>query len=83
MIIAAIKSLIDAIAKTMSYSETKIEHQCESEVLKNKKKIEKKSYKQEDLIIDMGKLIYKYQNAMTKQDRMRAKLYIRRIKGVN
>lgn len=83
MIIEAIKAFFDALAKGFSCIETKTEKQCETNVLKSKKQIEKKSDKQEDLILDMAKLLEKYKHNMKKSDRIRANLYIRRIKGVN
>ena len=57
----------------------KIEHQAETEIIKTVKK----SYKQEDLILDMAKLISKYMNNFNAYDRFRAKCYLKRIKKVN
>lgn len=83
MIFATIKSFFDAVAKIFSFAEESKEKQCETEVLKNKKYQEKKNDKQEDLLIDMANLLTKYRGQMTKTDRIRVSVYIRRIKGVN
>lgn len=81
--IKAITALFEAIAKGCSCIETKIDKQCETDVLKSKKKAEKKSDKQEDLILDMMKLILKYQPQMSEKDKLKVKSYIRRIKRTN
>lgn len=83
MITMMLKSLFDAVAKGFSYGETKVNKQCETEVLKNKKHSEKTSEKQEDLLVDMMKLLLKYQPMMSKADRIRVNVYSKRIKGVN
>lgn len=83
MIFATIKSFFDAVAKIFSFAEESKEKQSETEVLKNKKFQEKKNDKQEDLLIDMANLLTKYRGQMTKSDRIRVNVYIRRIKGVN
>lgn len=83
MIFAAIKAFFEAIKSGFSYAETAKEKQCETEVLKEKKSREKQNDKQEDLLIDMAKLLLKYQKVMIKTDRIRVNVYIRRIKGVN
>lgn len=57
----------------------KIEHQSETEFVR----AIKKSYKQEDLILDMANLIRKYMNDFSAYDRFRAKCYLKRIKKVN
>lgn len=57
----------------------KIEHQAETEFVK----AVKKSYKQEDLILDMSDLIKKYMDKFSAYDKMRAKCYLKRIKKVN
>lgn len=83
MIFAAIKAFFDAIKSGFSYAEVAKENQCETEVLREKKSQKKQNEKQEDLLIDMAKLLLKYQKVMIKSDRIRVNLYIRRIKGVN
>lgn len=83
MIFAAIKAFFDAIKSGFSYAETAKENQCETEVLREKKDQEKQNDKQEDLLIDMAKLLLKYQKVMKKTDRIRVNLYMRRMKGVN
>lgn len=79
----AIRAFFEAIAKGFSCVETKINKQCETEVLKNKKSVEKRSDKQEDLILDMLELLKKYQVCMNKFDRVRVNRFAKKIKGVN
>lgn len=81
--ITAITAFLKALEQGLSCMETKIGKQCETDVLKTKKKMEKKSNSQEDLILDMIKLLLKYQPSMTKTDKMRVKSYIQRIKRTN
>lgn len=83
MILEFLKTFFAAIASVCSLTETKTEKQCETEVLKNKKKAEHKNTKQEDLIIDMAKLLYKYRNCMSNVDKLKLRRYVNRIKGVN
>ena len=66
-----------------SFAETAKERQCETEILKNKKTSEKQNDRLEDLLIDMAQLIQKYKPNMKKSDRIRANIYIKRVKGVN
>ena len=83
MILAAIQAFFEALKSGFSYAETAKENQCETEVLKEKRHQEKQNDKQEDLLIDMAKLLLKYQGVMTKTDRIRVNVYAKRIKGVN
>lgn len=83
MITTAITAFFQALAKIFSCTETKIEKQCETDILKSKKRVEKKSDKQEDLILDMMRLILKYQPSMSDIDKVKVKRYLKRIKRVN
>lgn len=78
-----IQSFFEAIAKIMSLYETKVNNQCETEILKNKRSLQKKSDKQEDLLIDTVKLLLKYEQYMTQKDRLKVRYFIKKIKGVN
>ncbi|DAB04735.1 TPA: hypothetical protein CPT89_00995 [Candidatus Gastranaerophilales bacterium HUM_11] len=78
-----IKALFDMLASCFSFAETNREHQCETEVLKDKKHSEKQNGRLEDLVIDMAQLIEKYKPVMKKTDRIRANIYIKRAKGAN
>lgn len=79
----AIQAFFEAIKNAFSYAETSKNRQCETEVLKNKKQLSKKGEKQEDLILDMAALLEKYMPTFTKVDRIRARVYLQRIKRVN
>lgn len=83
MIFKMLEAFFDAVAKGFSCAEVKTEKQCETNIIKSSKKIEKRSDKQEDLILDMADLIERYKHLMKKSDRIRANVYIRRIRGVN
>lgn len=80
---AAITAFFQSLRQAFSLAETAKEKQCETDVLKTKKKLDKTSDKQEDLLIDMAVLLDRYLQVFTKADRMRARSYIRRIKRVN
>lgn len=79
----AIQAFFEALKQAFSYAETNKNKQCETDVLKTKKKLNKKSDKQEDLILDMAYLIEKYMPMFQKTDRIRARVYLKRIKKVN
>lgn len=81
--INTLTAFFQALAKGFSCVETKIEKQCETDVLKSKKKAERKSDRQEDLILDMIKLLLKYQPSMSEKDKLKVKSYIKRIKRTN
>lgn len=83
MIFETLRAFFDAIAKGFSCAETKTLKQCETEVLKSKKRAERRSGKQEDLLLDMLQLLEKYKKVMTKTDRIKVNVYTKRIKGVN
>ena len=79
----AIQAFFEALKQAFSYAEVNKNKQCETDVLKTKKKLHKKSDKQEDLILDMAYLIEKYMPMFQKTDRIRARVYLKRIKKVN
>lgn len=79
----AIQAFFEALKQAFSYAETSKNKQCETDVLKTKKKLNKKSDKQEDLLLDMAYLIEKYMVLFSKPDRIRARVYLKRIKRVN
>lgn len=81
--INTLTAFFQALAKGFSCVETKIEKQCETDVLKSKKRAERKSDRQEDLILDMIKLLLKYQPSMSEKDKLKVKSYIKRIKRTN
>ena len=74
-----LKELFTMVSEIFKMFGIKIEHQSETEVIKTVKK----SYKQEDLILDMGNLIRKYIDKFSAYDKFRAKCYLKKIKKVN
>lgn len=69
-------TMVSEVAKVLGI---KTERQSETEIIKTVKK----SYKQEDLILDMGNLIRKYMDDFSAYDKFRAKCYLKKIKKVN
>lgn len=74
-----LKELFTMVSEVAKVLGIKTEHQSETEIIKTVKK----SYKQEDLIIDMGNLIRKYMDDFSAYDKFRAKCYLKKIKKVN
>lgn len=74
-----IKSFFNFMAERFKALGIQTERQSEVEIIKTVRK----SYKQEDLILDMGVLIQKYMKNFSAYDKMRAKCYLKRIKKVN
>lgn len=74
-----IKSLFDALSNFFSYSETKKEHQAETEVLKDKDNLEEAVNIAEDILI----LAVKYKSSMNKKDQRQLLRLIKRFKKVN
>lgn len=79
----AISSFFDALKSIFALAETSKKQQCETDVLKTKKNLCRKSDKQEDLILDMARLLERYIQCFSKTDRLRARIYIRRVKRTN
>ena len=79
----AISSIFDALKSIFALAETSKNRQCETDVLKTKKKLCRKSDKQEDLIFDMARLIERYIDYFSKPDKIRARIYIKRVKRTN
>lgn len=82
-IIAMIQAFFEAWAKTAECQKSNNEFAAEKDVLKTKKKLNKQADKQEDLILDMAKLISKYIGVMSKFDRLSAKAVLRKVKRLN
>lgn len=79
----AIQAFFIALGNCFSFAEKKTELQCETDVLKTKKKLEKKTDKSNDLILDMADLIKKYKGNMKVKDKVKANACLRKIKKVN
>lgn len=79
----AVQAFFDCFKAMFSYAEESKSRQSETDVIKEKKKLNKQAGKQEDLILDMAYLIDKYIQVFAKPDRIRARVLLRRIKKVN
>ncbi|MBR1625544.1 MAG: hypothetical protein IJ681_00200 [Bacteroidales bacterium] len=82
-IIAMIQAFFESISKVAECKKSNNEFGAEKDVLKTKKRLDKKANEQEDLILDMAKIICKYQNSFERKDRMLAKCCLRKIKRLN
>jgi len=82
-IIEMIRAFFESISKIAECKTSNNEFAAEKDVIKTKKKLDKKSSEQEDLILDMARLINKYQNSFEKKDRLTAKCCLRKIKRLN
>lgn len=83
MLLQTIQAFFIALSKCFSFAEKKTELQCETDVLKSKKKLEKKTDKSNDLILDMADLLKKYKGRMNTKDKIKANTCLRKIKRVN
>lgn len=79
----AIKAISDMFASFFSWRSVSVENQATSEVIKDKRKTTKKFENQEDLLFDMAVLLQKYLPVFEKRARMRARVYISKVKKVN
>ena len=78
-----VKAFMNMCAGFFSWRTTSIENQTKSEVIKDKRDAEKRSENQEDLLFDMAVLLRKYLPVFEKRDRLRARVYISKVKKVN
>ena len=78
-----LKAFMNMCAGFFSWRTASVENQTASEVIKDKRDAEKKSENQEDLIFDMAVLLRKYLPLFEKRDRLRARVYISKVKKVN
>lgn len=76
---AAVKAVFDSLASFFSYAETSKEHQAESSVIKDKKKLEKASDVSEDIIL----LAFKYRKCMTSSDQRKLLRLTKKFKKNN
>ncbi|MBQ6516819.1 hypothetical protein IJI31_06530 [bacterium] len=82
-IFAAIQAFFNSLAEIAKMNVSNNEFGAEKDVLKTKKKLDKKADKQEDLILDMARIINKYQNSFETRDKLLAKCCLRKIKRLN
>jgi len=76
---AAIKAFFDSLSNFFSYAEASKEHQAETEVIQDKKKLKKCSDISEDILM----LTVKYKNCMTPKDQRELLRLIKRFKKNN
>ena len=73
---SAVKSVFDLLSDFFSFAKTEKEHQSESEVIKDRKKLQKASDIAEDILI----LAVKYKKVMTQKDQRTLLRYIKAFK---
>ncbi len=78
-----VKAFMNMCAGFFSWRTTSIENQAESEVIKDKRQAEKRTEDQEDLLFAMSILLQKYLPVFSRRDRLRAQIYINKVKKVN
>jgi len=83
MFAALANAFMEMCAKFFAWRTVSVENQATSEVIKDKRKTVKKFSSQEDLLFDMAVLLQKYLPVFEKRDRMRARVYISKVKKVN
>lgn len=83
MLSVFVNSFMEMCAKFFAWRTVSVENQATSEVIKDKHKTVKKLTSQEDLLFDMAVLLQKYLPVFEKRDRMRARVYISKVKKVN
>lgn len=76
---AAIKAVFDSLSCFFSFATTKEEHQSESEVIKDRKKLQVASDVAEDILI----LAVKYKKCMTPKDQRELLRLIKKFKKNN
>ena len=76
---SAVKSLFDSLSDFFSFAKTEKEHQSESEVIKDKKRLKKASDVAEDILI----LAVKYKKVMTPKDQRALLRYLKEFKKSN
>lgn len=74
-----IKSFFDALSNFFSYSETKKEHQAETELIEDRDKLEEATNIAEDILM----IAVKYKTSMSKKDQKQLLKLIKRFKKVN
>lgn len=74
-----LQAIFVALSNFFSYSETSKEHQAETDIIKDKKKLKKCSDISEDILI----LAVKYRTNMTPQDQRKLLRLIKRFKQNN
>ena len=82
-IIATIQAFFVSISKVAEFGKSNNEFGAEKDVLKDKNRLNKKSAKQEDLILDMSNILRKYLNCFETRDKMRVKCLLRKVKRLN
>lgn len=83
MLSVLVNSFMELCAKFFTWRTSSIENQATSEVIRDKRETAKKYASQEDLLLDMAILLQKYLPVFEKRDRIRARVYISKIKKVN
>ena len=76
---AAIKAVFDSLPYFFSFAKTRKEHQSESEVIKDREKLQKASDVAEDILI----LAFKYKRYMTEKDQKKLLYLLRKFKKNN
>ncbi len=82
-IIEMIRAFFESIAKIAECKKSNNEFAAEKDVLKTKNKLNKRAAEQEDLILEMARILNKYQNSFNRQDRLTAKSCLRKVKRLN
>ena len=80
MFTALVNAFMEMCAKFFSWRTASVENQATTEVIKDKRKTTKKYERQEDLLFDMAVLLRKYMSLFEKKDKIRAGVYISKIK---
>lgn len=76
---AAIKAVFDSLSHFFSFAKTRKEHQSETEVIKDREKLQKASDVAEDILI----LAFKYKRYMTEKDQKKLLYLLRKFKKNN
>ena len=80
MFAALASTFMEMCAKFFSWRTASVENQSTTEVIRDKRKTAKKFANQEDLLFDMAVLLQKYLPVFEKRDRVRARVYISKVK---
>lgn len=83
MFAGLVNAFMEMCAKFFSWRTVSVENQATTEVIRDKRKTAKKFANQEDLLFDMAVLLQKYLPVFEKRDRIRARVYISKVKKVN
>ena len=81
--IATLQAFFNSLTEIAKAQQSNNEFGAEKDILRIKKKLKRKSDRQEDLILDMAKLLEKYYSGFKPSDKMLAKCCLIKVKKLN